>query len=235
MLLKNVLDQLIQNELANLSIGKPEWSTGNFNYTRLIQCISLGYIELHKRFTLKKELVVLQPMVGITEYVLDIEHAVSNTASTEDKYIIDTSARPFSNKIAKIDTIYDYTKLPIDFNNTQYNTGISLLDYRTIYIEEPDVNHTFNVMCRAIPEPIVLEDEGDLATYNLDIPYQYLEPLLLYAAGRAHNNRGTENATNNEGAVFMARFEAACVQITHTGLDTHETSYNNRLTQRGFV
>jgi hypothetical protein len=234
MLLKDILDQLISNELANLAIGKPEWSTGNFNYVRLIQCISLGYIELHKRFTLKKESVILQPIDGISEYVLDIKHAVSNTASSETKYIIDTAGRPFSNSIAKIDTIYDYNKLPIDFNSSQNNSNISLLDYRTLHIDEIDTENTLNVMCRAVPKPIVLDD-GDLDAYDLDIPSTYIEALILYAAGRASNNRGAENATNNEGAIFMARFEASCAQISFTGLNTTEISVNTKLNSRGFV
>jgi hypothetical protein len=235
MLLKSVLNDLINNELNNLSIGKPEWSTGNFSYQKLIQCISLGFIELHKRFTLKKELVVLQPVENENVYVLDIKHAVSNTTSTETKYIIDTASMPFSNSIAKIDEVYDHLNVPIEFNTTKFGDDIYALNYRTLVIKEPDPQNPLTLVCRAVPGGITLANEGDLESYELDIPNTYLEALILYAAARASNNRGAENATNNEGAIFMARFEASCAQISNVGLDTKEISVNDKLSQRGFV
>lgn len=235
MLLKELLNTLIRVELANIVIGKPEWSHGNFNYEQLISCVSSGYIELSKRFTLYKETVVIQPIEGRTHYPLDIKYAVSNTSSTEDKFIMDSTAYPFSNEIAKIDQMYDHRGNSIDFDTTEFNENYYREDYRTLVIKVPDTNHTLGLLCRAIPPPIVLQDEGELDTYKLDIPYQYQEALILYAAGRACSNRGAENATNNEGAIFMARFEASCAQISHLGLDTKENISNDKLQCRGFV
>jgi hypothetical protein len=235
MLLKDLLDNLIRIELNNIADGKPEWSEGNFSYTKLIQCMSSGYIELHKRFTLKKEIVRIQPLEGVNDYVLDIKHALSNTASAEIKFILDSETNPFSNNIAKIDGIHNYCGKPVDFNTTRFDDSIDLKDYRTLFIKEPDVNHPLTLVCRAIPAPIVLQDENELETYEIDLPYTYHEALILYAAGRAYSGRGAENATNNESAVFMARFEASCAQINYFGLDTHESMVNDKLTARGFV
>lgn len=235
MLLKNVLNNLIRNELKNLSIGKPEWSDSTFNYMNLIECISLAYVELHKRFSLKKERVTLRTLPGVTDYVLDIEYADSNTASSADKYIADTSIRPFSNNIAKIDQIYDQNNEPIDFNTTRAGDLIEILDYRTLYVDDALLYPTLSLTCRALPEPIVLIDEDSLETYDLNLPPQYLEALLLYAAGRVYVNRGAENATNNESAIFFARFEQACVTIEQLGLNVKEALTNTRLNDRGFV
>jgi hypothetical protein len=235
MLLKNVLNNLIRNELRNLSAGKAEWSDASFNYTNLVQCISLAYTELHKRFALRKERVLLRTLPGVTEYVLDIAHADSNTASSEDKYIADTSTRPFSNNIAKIDQIYDANGEPINFNTTSYGDFIEVLDYRTLFIPNPNLYTTLSLTCRALPEPIELADEGELETYELDLPVQYLEALILYAAGRVYVNRGAENATNNESAIFFARFEQAVVNIEQLGLNVKENMSNDKLSLRGFV
>ncbi len=235
MLLKNLLDQLIYNELGNISQGKPEWSTGNFNYKRLIQCISLGYIELHKRFLLKKEIVTLQPMVGINSYVLDIANAVSNVGSSAPKYIIDTAEVPFSNSIAKIDELYDYNGEAVEFNTTKFGDDYYLINYRTLYIKTPDVDHTLSLVCRSVPGPIVLANEGELDTYNIDLPEIYTEALIYYAASRAYVNRGAENATNNESAIFSAKFEAACAVLMGTGFDPKELMVNDKLHARGFI
>lgn len=235
MLLKDLLSTLINNELGNLSLGKPEWATGKFSYTSLIQCISLGYQELHKRFTLKKEHVALLPSLSINEYVLSYDHALSNSTSTEDKYIIDTVGKPFSGNIAKIDAILDWLGEPIDFNTTGFSDDVKLLDYRTVYLKYPNPDEPIDLICRAIPPTIKLVTEMELDTYEIDLPFQYLEALLCYAAGRAHANRGAENATNNESAIFFARFEQACFNIEQLGLNTKETMTNTRLNARGFV
>ena len=235
MLLKDVLNSLINNELGNLSIGKPEWSDGKFSYTSLIQCVSLGYQELHKRFTLKKEHILITPIDGLHEYVLSYEHALSNSTSTADKYITDSVEKPFSGNIAKIDSILDWLGEEIKFNTTGFADEVKLLDYRTIYLKNPDPDEPIDVICRAIPPTITLPTEIDLDTYEIDLPFQYLEALLCYAAGRAYSNRGAENASNNESAIFFARFEQACFNIEQFGLNDKETMTNTRLIARGFV
>lgn len=235
MLLKDVLNTLINTELGNLSLGKPEWSTGKFSYTSLIGCISLGYQEIHKRFTLKKEHVELLPSLTRNEYVLSYDHALSNSTSTVDKYIIDSVAKPFSGNIAKIDAILDWLGEPIDFNTTNFADDVKLLDYRTIYLKHPNPDELIDIICRAVPAPIKLATEMELDTYEIDLPFQYLEALLCYAAGRAYTNRGAENATNNESSIFFARFEQACFNIEQLGLNTKETMTNTRLSARGFV
>lgn len=235
MLLKQLLDSLIYGELANLSIGKPEWNDGTFNYKRLIECISLGNIELHKRFTLKKENVVLQIDSSIDTYTLDYTHAISNTTSTDIKYIIDSASRPFSGNVGRIDSVYDHKGRKLYANTTQFTQDIKFLDYKTILMSNLECYSILNLVCRAIPTPINLQSENDLDSYEIDLPYQYIESLLLYAAGRATANRGAENSTNNESAIFFARFEASCANIITLGLDTTEEMYNEKLLNRGFV
>lgn len=235
MLLKNVLNDLINNELGNLSIGKPEWSDSKFSYTSLIQCISMAYLELGKRFTLNKEIVTLRPTANIIEYELTYAHADSNTASSADKYIVDTSGRPFSGNVVKIDQVYNELGELLNINTTLYGDEISLLDEITLRIKNAVNFPSLELHCRALPAPIVLETEMDLDTYEFRLPNTYLEALLCYAAGRVYVNRGAENATNNESAIFFARFEKACMNIQQLGLDTKETMANTRFTARGFV
>jgi hypothetical protein len=229
-----VLNDLINNELRNLSIGKPQWSDATFSYTSLIQCLSLAYLELGKRFTLNKEIVILRPSVGITEYELSYDHADSNVISSADKYIADTTGRPFSGNIVKIDQVFNELGELLNINTTLYGDEISLLDATTLRIKNAMYFPSLELHCRALPQPIELNDSSELDTYEFKLPTTYLEALLCYAAGRAYSNRGAENATNNESAIFFARFEKACVNIQQLGLDTKETMVNSRFTARGF-
>lgn len=235
MLLKNVLKDLIDNELVNLAIGKPQWSNATFSYTRLINCISMAYLELHKRFPLKKEIVTLIPLEDRTNYPLSLEFAVSNTASTSDKFIIDTAEDPFSDKVVKIDNIQDVNGCPIDFNTTKLTDNIILSGDKTLIIKAPDITQVYTLTCRTLPEPIILVNEAELDTYELELPSTYYEALLCYAAGRVYINRGAENTTNNESAIFFARFEASCTNILVLGLSNQENLSNNKLYNRGFV
>lgn len=235
MLLKDLLNTLINNELGNLAIGKPEWATGKFNYVSLIQCISLGYQELHKRFSLKKGHIQLMPMLGTQEYKLSVEHALSNSTSVLDKYLIDSADRPFSGNIAKIDAILDRLGEELSFNTTGFADDIKVLDYRTIFIKNPNPDEPIDVVYREIPPTIKLINEMELETYEIDLPFTYLEALLCYAAGRAYANRGAENATNNESAIFYARFEQACANVEFLGLNTKENTASTRFTARGFI
>lgn len=235
MLLKNVLDDLINNELGNLSIGKPAWSDAKFSYTSLIQCISLAYLELGKRFTLNKEIVVIRPLSDIREYPLNYAFADSNTASIARKYIADTSGRPFSGNVVKIDQVFDELGQLLTVNSTSGNDEISFLDATTLYIRNPAYFPSLELHCRALPAPIELNDASALDVYEFALPTTYLEALLCYAAGRVYVNRGAENATNNESAIFFARFEKACMTIQQLGLDTKETLSNSKFLARGFV
>lgn len=235
MLLKTVIDDLVNNELGNLAIGKPQWSDARFNYNILIQCISMAYLELHKRFSLIKEEVLLRPMAGTTIYDLSYDHALSNSVSSEVKYIIDSAELPFSGSIVKIDQMFDSCNEPVLFNTGKPGQNIQLLKEKRLLIRDPLIVGDLTLFCRGLPAPISVSGPTELNTYELEIPPMYLEALYLYAAGRVHSNRGAENATNNESAIFMARFEQSCANIQAMSLNDTEYSHNDRLTQRGFV
>lgn len=242
MLLKDVLNSLIRTELNNIAIGKPEWwaENNNFNYVNLIDAISQGYLELHKRFMLKKHIVRITPLLTRYKYPLELQYAVSDPTVT-DKFIIDTVDDPFTpDSICKIDTVLDKCHEPLKFNTTTFKDLVTVIDNTTLYISDPSLKchpelAELTVVCRGLPKPIKLDDESDLEDYDLDLPYQYLEALLCYAAGKMYSNRGAENATNNESAIAFARFEAAVFNIDILGLNDREELVNERLSLRGFV
>lgn len=235
MLLKDLIDDLVNNELANLSIGKPQWDDAKFSYTKLIQCISLAYLELHKRFSLKKEYVLLNTLETRTKYPLIAAHASSNTVSTEDKFIIDSTESPFPDNIVKIDAVLDDKMQPVTYNTTTFEDQVRILDYRTLGIPDPTKVPVLNLVCRGLPAPIQLEQQEDIETYEIDLPETYRVALLCYAAGRVYINRGAENATNNESAIFYSRFEQACAEIQALSLNDTENMVNDRLSMKGFV
>lgn len=234
MLLKDLLDDLIYNELNNVVVGKPEWDTGKFSYNNLIRSISLGVTEIYKRFALSKETVQVNPVNASGIYVLDYKYAASNTASLENKFILDSADQPFSGRVAKIDSLYDADGNFYEFDTTITHSGLFTRDYRTLVIKDSAIVAPVSVMIRSMPPPITV-DESNFESFDIDLSEVYREALILYAAGRVMSGRGPENATNNESAIFFARFENSCAVIMHTGLDNREHNVNNKLHSRGFV
>lgn len=234
MLLKDILDDLIYTELNNIVVGKPEWDTGKFSYTNLIKSVSLGLTELHKRFALIKETIQINPINASGIYILDYKYAVSNVASVETKFILDSASEPFSGRVAKIDSLYDSDGNFYEFDTTSAQSKFFTRDYRTLVIKDPAVVLPVTAVIRSMPASISV-DESNFETFDINLPEAYREALILYAAGRVMSGRGPENATNNESAIFFARFENSCAVLMHTGLDNREHTVNNKLHLRGFV
>lgn len=234
MLLKNVLHTLIRTELKNIAEGKPEWSNGNFSYVNLIELISQAYTELHKRFLIKKAIVKIVPIDTRTTYPLELQYAISDS-TVADKFIYDSVDDPFPTNIVKIDTVLDKDMEDLPFNTATLNDPVIIRDEKTLFIREPDTIPFVYLVCRLLPDPLVVPTEADLDTYELDLSPIYLQALLSYAAGKAYMNRGAENATNNESAIFFARYEQSCSEIDFLGLAPKERLVNNKLAMRGFV
>lgn len=235
MLLKNILNSLIRTELKNIVDGKPEWSDATkFNYVHLIDCVSQANVELHKRFLLKKGFVKIVPLDTRNTYPLDPQYAISN-ATIGDKFIYDSVEDPFPENIVKIDTLLDKDMDEITFNTTTFKDAITIKDEKTLYIPDPVILPLFYAVCRLLPEPILLTQESELDTYDLDLSPVYLQALLCFAAGKVYINRGAENATNNESAIFFARYEQACAEIEALGFSPKERMVNHKLSNRGFV
>ena len=236
MLLSYVLDELINTELADLSIGKPKWSKGPVNYKRLISSVYFAATDLHKRFLINQEEVLIETSENETMYVLKSEFAMSNTASTAAKYIIDSEDLPFNPNIIKVQQAFNAfgEMLPINDLNNPW----SLFTPKPNVIQLPYVSRNtaqFSVVCRTDERKPVFVNYGSVEGVELDIPVTFLEPLILYAAGRIYSSRGATNEGINEGASFMARYEQSCARIERYGLTNRDSPSNLRLIQKGWV
>jgi len=247
MLLSDLFDQLTYGELSQLEMGGvDEVGIESKDYKRIIPHINLALTELHKRFLIRKEEVVLDCFDHIEDYTLHSRFAVTNTASPEPyKYIHDSEYEPFQDNVIKIEKVFneDGQELYLDETDpyiirtelnltTQKRWSVHTLNYNTIQIPYPMHENALFVEYRAEHEKIQIAGL-DPTKVEVKIPSYLLEPLLLYIAGRVYSNLGGNSA--QEGIAYMGRFEASVATIDRLNLVNKANATNQKLEVNGWV
>lgn len=224
MLLSTIFEHLTHGELRQLPIGGAEHDEGitEENYPAIVSYVNLALIELHTKFPLKLDTVVIQQYANITKYVISNMNAVSNTLSNRVKYVIDSASEPFLNNILKIESIVDELGETIPLNIPSDVTSILTPNYNEIQIKYPEATKAISVTYRATHEHINIEG---LRPANVDIPIppSMLQALLMFIAHRATLGL---SETNVESDGYLAKFEHACNKITNEDI-VNETEYTN--------
>ena len=234
MLLSSIFEQLTYGEFSQLSLAGidgedilPE------NYSAVVSHINLGLTELHKRFPLKMEEVLIQQYADITSYKLD-EDFTETKGTQPTLYILD-SLDPFTNTVLRIEKVYNNTLGEYEsLNDDNDEDTLVTTKYNTIKVPSPTATTTMTVTYRSTHERI-LTDTLDPYTYDVDIPDSLIEALLFYVASRAHSSLPTLDTGVNEGNVYLAKFEASVAKITELSLITNVNRTNNKMWTNGWV
>lgn len=260
MLLSDLFDQLTYGELSNFEYsGADEQGITYENHHRIIPHINLGLTELHKRFLLRTEEVIIHCEDHIQTYHLTSEYAQTNKKSSQPyKYIHDTVFQPFKNNVLQIEKVFNEngkelylnTKGPVSHigsNNTNMFLpgesplfgmdsggafwGVHTPTYNTIQMPYPMEVNSLLVEYRA-DHPKIPIDNVYPEEVEIYIPSWLLEALLQYIAARAYTSLGGESA--QEGNNFMVKFEASIKKAEQLGLSNEEIPINQRLEVNGW-
>lgn len=246
MKLIEIFDQLTSSELSQLSIG--DVATGMIteaNAAKVIGHINLGLVALFKRFNLKEERLQLALIPYRTNYPLTYAFAVSNTRSKEtDRFILDATNK-FQSDLLRVESIVTDKGEPIPLNDTKNKYSILTPTMGTLRIPLDLANQvqgipeefktsTLQVHYRASHPKIPTDDSIDPETYEVDLPYAYLEALLYFVASRVHNPIGMTQEFNS-GNGYYARYEAACQLLENSGVKIDVNDANDRIIRNGWV
>ena len=230
MLLSEIFEYLTYGELAQISLGGGQLGEVGIlpeNYPKVVTNINLGLIELHKRFPIKQDEVVIQLYSHISDDYLRKEYAQSNTASPEPyKYIMDATLKiPFAENIVLIRHVYDEVGDEFPLNDVDDTTSLYTPEQDILQVPYPDNENTLSVVYRAGPIKINHIGLSDPSTIRVDISQQYLEALCAYVAHRIFLslNLGEGNAEAN---THLVKFETACARITNLGVTVVESNTN---------
>jgi len=255
MLLSDIFDQLSYGELSHLAVGSAE--DGGIvleDQKRLMPHINLGLIELHKRFPLRFDEVIIRQYEHIDTYVLNIKYAASNLKSEEPyKYLHDTKFEPFLNNVVKIERVWcePGIEIPlneeIDYGETEqyrprivpnigefdfYGQTAQTPTFNSIQIlphpvEENNLTVTYRAHPPKIPHEVVPEET------EVDVPAGMLDALLYYVAARIFAGMGADN--NTESSLYTAKFEEACKKAEKHYIFNKDNNTNIRLEKYGWV
>ena len=236
MKLLDILEQLSQGELRQMAVG----GSGKSGITpdkfpKVIPHIQMGLTELHKRFLMNTDVLVIQQMEGITEYFIHTDHAATNSESTAKKYIQDTPFKPFNDndyflgieKVSREDG-FDYP-----LNDETQTWSVYTPSYNSVQVPFNDKENAMFVQFRANHPNLAKDGEGVL-DQTVQISPVCLEALLLYVAGRYYSNSDIAES-QQAGIVAMTNFERSCQRIKGENLNTVANTGNEKLEINGWV
>lgn len=247
MKLMEVFNQLTYGELSQISLGGAEQGEINLtNYDKVVAHINLGLTALYKRFPLKEGRLTVELQQGRLTYPLSTAYAVSNTASLEPvKYILDSDTS-FKGDIHKVEGVFTSIGYELGLNDQANPYAVMTPSAQVLSVPATIVANgmdlpeylktsTLSVVYRA-NHPIIDVNAGafDPETYEVELPYSHLEPLLLYVASRVNNPIGMTNEFH-AGNSYAAKYEQACQQLEQLNLRVDQGSQYNRLESKGWV
>lgn len=246
MKLSEIFTLLTYGELSQLSIGGQEQGQIQVsNYSAIVGSVNLGLTDLYKRFRLKEGRVLLQMIPGRLTYPLNSRFALSNTASPETKFLLDTQAEPFTDTVHKIERVYAGQDLELSLNDE--NDPLSSYTPSPLVLRLPSalVNEDPGVPQELLGAPlqVVYRDSHPRLTVSagfspeqveLELPDTHLEALLYYVASRHHNPAGML-AEFNSGNAWAAKYEMECQRLKDLNLEVDLRNSNSRIVRNGWV
>lgn len=228
MLLSEFKEYLAYGELSQLFIGDKLLTAGQF--PRVISAINLGITELYKRFPIKIMEISVEIAATRNTYTISNLTGKSSMGGGDplDYYVLDSVAVPFPNNIVKILTVSNSegTELAVDDDGNQ--TSVFTRGHNVIWLPAPATD-VYEFVYHAVPTTMPpCTEENSI----LDIPPQFIEPLVLYVAYRTF---AAINMNSAEAVNYYAKFEAACALLHRDGLWHKDMRSNLRLDDNGWV
>ena len=242
MTLKQIFDLLSHGELSQIDLGGTN-GIEESNWERVLSAVNLGLTELHKRFPLRREQVVLQMQEGQLRYTLDVKFAVSNLGNPiVTKYLIDSAADPFLGRVLKIEKVFDASGCELNLNRLgdafdQAHSTVRTPNYNTLILPTLLPVQALTIEYRG-NHPLLIKEPGyfNLEEVTVELPDTHLTALLYFVASRLFNPTGLSgNTAFHEGNNYDQKFEMECQRLEFEGYEISEHEENNRLRRNGWV
>ena len=223
MKLIEIFNHLTYGELSQLNIGGSDvGEISEANYPRVVSHVNLGLTALYKRFPLKQNRVTIELVNGIFTYTLT------------------------AGDIHKVEAVYTEGGWELGLNDEADIHAIStpsatvlrvppVIVLKALDLDPKLITSTLEVVYRA-NHPVINPELGtfDPYTYDIELPYSHLEPLLYYVASRVNNPIGMVNEFN-AGNNYAAKYEQACQLLEVKNLNVDQGSQTDKLHKKGFV
>jgi hypothetical protein len=233
MLLSDLFNQLAYGPLSMLNIA----STGKIqpeDYPKMGSCLNTAINTMFVRLKLcTEEEVVIQLYDHITVYTIDKQFAVNGGTDEPYKYLIDTAMEPYNNTLVKITGVYDEDGVELVLNDLSVADSVMTPRYNQIQVEEPVSTNSLAVTYLAKPATLNITPTTDLTSIELDVPDYLVLPLGYFIASLLISPIGQEGL--GEGNNYLAKYEAALMDITNNGLFVMDATRADQFANNGWV
>lgn len=188
MYLSDIFEALSYGELNKLAIAergvKPE------DYPVLISHINMALTDMYTRAPLLTRSLTLQLQEATTFYWLNSRHALTNTESTDVKYIIDSEYAPFLDDIITLTGAVDEYGDEIPLNDVfgKYSIFTPACDMVQVPYTNPDMAIFLEYQARHA----TISKVADIATTQVFLPAPLMPALLAYVGYRVFASRNGE-------------------------------------------
>jgi hypothetical protein len=235
MKLSDIFDQLSYGELSQLAVGNAEGAgILEKDYPMLISHINMGLLELHKRFDLRREELVIQQYAHIQTYLIDKRFATSSTSNEPYKYIMDSSFEPYTGNALKIERVFAEDGKEYVLNDDSDWDSLHTPTYLSLQVPLPEPTASLLVEYRANLPKIPLRGVNP-SDYELDFPVSHLEALLNYVAYRVFAPLTDMSVGSNDSATYMMKFEASCSKLHELALTGSTSNHNLKFERNDWV
>lgn len=210
MKVSDVFTELVHGELSAHAIAMMG-SISDTDTPRVISYINSGLLALYTRYPLLMKELRLQQYGYITSYKLRVEHARTNSDSSEVKYIIDSKLAPFTGDVIRVEEITDEVGDVLEINSTDYNKVALLPSMDVIEIPNPTATNVLFVTYRAKHPTITSKDD------NILLPVHMLTALYAYVGSRVYAG-GTVAEHVAKAAELTTKYEMLCQQFELQGM-----------------
>ncbi len=167
-------------------------------------------------------------------YPLRSDYAVSNTGSTEEKYIQDTVEQPFYPYLIKILKVTDKCGNAFSINNSCDTNSIHLPEFDTLFYTNYDyVSDFINVIYQANHIPLI---NADYETQYLTFPYMIKDLVRYLFLYKFYANKLGDSFTKHAQKYYQMYSE---LLLSLKDSDFVQPSFSedstSKLTNRGFV
>ena len=222
MYLQEIFDQLSGGEFSQLSVGGADSGViDGTNAGRVLGHINLGLTTLFTRFNLKQRTLKFPLQAGSDTYSLNIDDILKIT-----KVVTDLEVELALNREGDCYSCFTPSLKVLRVPEVIVNQGPDLPDeFKTA---------SLSVVYRANHPKLKPQGLFSGVNQEVELPATHLLPLLYFVASRVHNPIGMSNEFH-AGNSYYAKYEAACKELEHHGMQVDKDVFNDRLYRNGWV
>lgn len=205
---RDIILRLESSELKSIHIKEHE--------TAILGFINSGITEIYKKFPLWREEAIITPQAGKTDYdLLGNDPDVTISLQNAELLMVDSVVAQKNEKTR--------TFVPTNEPNPKY---VSSPKHGLLRLNEDLLDHSVSAVLRVAPSLLTSINEV------INLPIQFFEPLVLYAAYKGHT--GLKGGIKEEGNLFFQRFTASCNDISINGEFAPNSLESTKFEQRGY-